>query len=49
VTLDYYNRKAVGYSKETLSAEFQEQRNMLLKYLKPKAHILDRMWLWEGQ
>ena len=41
MTLDYYNRNAVDYTKETISAEFQERRNMLLKYLKSNAHILD--------
>ncbi|HHX59641.1 MAG TPA: methyltransferase domain-containing protein [Epulopiscium sp.] len=41
MTLDYYNRNAIDYSKETISAEFQERRNMLLKYLKPNARILD--------
>lgn len=41
MTLEYYNENAAAYSKDTVTAEFQKQRNMLLKYLKPGAHILD--------
>lgn len=41
MTLDYYNTNAINYSKETALVEFQEQRYMLLKYLKKNAYILD--------
>ena len=41
MTLDYYNKNARRYSQETLDVDFKEQRHMLLKYLKPGAHILD--------
>lgn len=41
MTLDYYNKNAAAYKAETLLVKFKDQRNMLLKYLPPKAHILD--------
>lgn len=41
MTLDYYNKNAIKFSKETLLIDFKEKRNILLKYLKPEAHILD--------
>lgn len=40
-TLDYYNQNAVKFTSDTLNVEFKENQNMLLKYLKPGAHILD--------
>ena len=41
MTLDYYNKNAASYTKETISVDFQGPRNMLLKYLNPGDHILD--------
>ena len=41
ITLEYYNKNANKYNSETLSIEFEEQHNILLKYLKPGDHILD--------
>lgn len=41
MTLDYYNEHAISYSQDTVFAEFQDWRNMLLKYLQLEAHILD--------
>lgn len=41
ITLDYYNKNAKKYSSETFSVEFEKQRGILLKYLKPGSHILD--------
>lgn len=41
MTLDYYNQNAIEFNQGTVAVEFEERRNMLLKYLKPGAHILD--------
>lgn len=40
-TLEYYNTNAKEYFKNTVSVDFEEKQNMLLKYLKPGSHILD--------
>ena len=40
-TLEYYNQCAKDYNELTLNIEFEHKREMLLKYLKPGAHILD--------
>ena len=40
-TLEYYNQCAKDYNELTLNIEFEHKREMLLKYLKSKAHILD--------
>lgn len=40
-TLDYYNQHADEFVLDTAAVEFEEKQNMLLKYLKPGAHILD--------
>ena len=40
-TLEYYNQCAQVYNETTLNIEFDKKREFLLKYLKPKAHILD--------
>lgn len=40
-TLAYYNQHAAKFTLETLSVEFEEKQNMLLKYVKPDSHILD--------
>ncbi|HAX72362.1 MAG TPA: SAM-dependent methyltransferase [Firmicutes bacterium] len=40
-TLAYYNENAIVYSQNTLDIAFDTKRDMLLKYLKPQAHILD--------
>ena len=40
-TLEYYNQCAQVYNETTLNIEFEKKREFLLKYLKPKAHILD--------
>lgn len=40
-TLEYYNQNAAAFTSDTVSVEFEEKQNMLLKYLEPGAHILD--------
>ena len=40
-TIDYYNEKAKEFTQDTVEVNFEERRNMLLKYLKPGTHILD--------
>lgn len=40
-TLEYYNQYAEEFALNTISVEFEKQQDMLLKYLKPGAHILD--------
>lgn len=40
-TIDYYNEKAKEFTQSTVNVDFEERQNMLLKYLKPGAHILD--------
>ena len=40
-TLNYYNQCAEAYNETTLNIEFDSKREMLLKYLRPSAHILD--------
>lgn len=40
-TLDYYNNNALKYINNTRSVEFTDKHKILLKYLKPGAHILD--------
>lgn len=40
-TLDYYNNHAATFTKDTISVEFEEKQNMLLKYLELGMHILD--------
>jgi len=40
-TIDYYNKHAAAFTSDTVSVEFSENQNMLIKYLKPSAHILD--------
>ncbi|MFJ8236363.1 class I SAM-dependent methyltransferase [Ureibacillus sp. NPDC094379] len=40
-TLDYYNQNASSFTSDTVSVDFDEKQNTLLKYLKPGAHILD--------
>ncbi len=41
MTVDYYNKNARQYSKETFSVDFEEKQNILLKYLNLGDHILD--------
>ena len=41
MTLDYYNQNAIQFNEGTVTVGFQENQNMLLKYLNPGAHILD--------
>ena len=40
-TLEYYNQHAEEFVLDTAAVEFEEKQNMLLKYVKPSAHILD--------
>ncbi len=40
-TLEYYNQHAEEFVLDTAAVEFAEKQNMLLKYVKPGAHILD--------
>ena len=40
-TIAYYNQHAETFMFDTLSVEFSDQQEMLLKYLKPGSHILD--------
>lgn len=40
-TLNYYNQYAQVYNETTLNIAFDKKREFLLKYLKPKSHILD--------
>lgn len=40
-TLQYYNHHAKEFVLDTAAVEFEEKQNMMLKYLKPGAHILD--------
>ena len=40
-TLEYYNQHAEEFVLDTAAVEFEEKQNMLLKYVKPGAHILD--------
>ena len=40
-TINYYNHNAQAFIADTVSVEFNDQQEMLLKYLKPGAHILD--------
>jgi SAM-dependent methyltransferase len=40
-TIDYYNKNIGDYIKRTSSSDMEEQRQRFLKYLSPKAKILD--------
>lgn len=40
-TINYYNNNADEYCKQTQDVKFSDNRNMLLKYLRKGAHILD--------
>ena len=40
-TLNYYNQNAAQYCENTINVEFDEKREMLLKYLETPAHLLD--------
>lgn len=41
MTIDYYNKMAREFTQDTVEVNFEDRQNMLLKYLKPGAHILD--------
>ncbi|MCQ2107525.1 MAG: class I SAM-dependent methyltransferase [Fibrobacter sp.] len=40
-TIEYYNQNANSFSKSTVSVDFSETQQRFLKYLPPKAKILD--------
>lgn len=40
-TIDYYNQNAKSFSESTISVNFSETQQRFLKYLPPKAKILD--------
>lgn len=40
-TLDYYNKYAVEFSKDTFDVKFTETQNLFLSLLKPDSYILD--------
>ncbi|MDM5332116.1 class I SAM-dependent methyltransferase [Ureibacillus composti] len=40
-TLNYYNTNASSFTSDTVSVDFDEKQNILLKYLQQGAHILD--------
>lgn len=40
-TINYYNTNASAFTKDTISVDFDEKQNVLLKYLEPGSHILD--------
>lgn len=40
-TINYYNTNASAFTTDTISVDFDEKHNVLLKYLEPGAHILD--------
>lgn len=40
-TINYYNNNASVFTSDTISVDFDEKQNVLLKYLKLGAHILD--------
>lgn len=41
MTLNYYNKTAIEFNRDTVTVQFDEMQNMLIKYLSPGAHILD--------
>lgn len=40
-TLDYYNKYAVEFSKDTFDVKFTETQDLFLSLLKPDSYILD--------
>ena len=40
-TLAYYNHHAEKFTSDTKAIDFEDKQHILLKYLKPSAHILD--------